>query len=218
MVLFSPSDFSRRRGVAEGEELMDTSSGTRRFPFFTAVLLVACVGLAVLVVVLSRQNRELRAELAAAEHAAQRGAGQGGPEVLKAGDRVAALTAVDSAGREVQVPLDAPGRRLVMIGSSQCTSCATAKPFWVELSAAAVAGNVSTVCLMTDGKADSGAEAELSMPVLGVREFPQSSIGRIPGVPLVLLVRDGVVERVWPGPFDVRGRDEVRAALQSGGG
>jgi hypothetical protein len=190
---------------------MTVASEPRRFPFFTAVLVVACAALSVLVFVLSRQNRELKADLTAIEGAIQRS-----KDALKPGQKLAPLTARNTAGMDVVVPLDAPGRRLVLIGSTQCPACASAKPYWVELSELAVPVNVGTLCLLTDGPGTAEDEAALSMPVLGVRGFPQSSIAKLPTVPVVLLVRDGVVERMWAGPYDVATRDEIKLAMGRG--
>ena len=88
-----------------------------------------------------------------------------------------------------------------------------ARPFWSELGALALTTNLPTYCLMTDAPGTPDDEAALSMPVLGIRAFPNSPIAKLPMVPAVLLIRDGVLERLWPGPFDTRGLSEIRAAL-----
>jgi hypothetical protein len=190
---------------------MTGTPSPRRFPFFTAVLVLACVALSILVVMLSRQNRALKADLAAIEGAVQRS-----KDALKPGQKLAPLTARNTAGMDVQVPLDEPGRRLLLIGSTQCPACAMAKPYWAELSEMAVSAKVNTLCLLTDGPGTPEDEAALSMPVLGVRAFPQSSIAKLPTVPAVLLLRDGVIERMWAGPYEPQTRDEVRAAMAGG--
>lgn len=199
-------------GVIAAGACMITSGEGRRGSFFTVVLVVACVVLAVLVVVLSRQNRQLREELAQAQQT-MNDAVQRSMNALKPGQKMGAVTAVNAAGEEVRVLLDSPGRRLVMVASAACPACANAKPYWAELSGLAVAANVSTICMMADGAGNAEEEARLSMPVLGVRGFRESPLARVPSVPTVVLLRDGVVDGVWPGPFDAEGVEAIKAAM-----
>jgi hypothetical protein len=186
-----------------------TKGSARGFPWFTGVVVVACAALAVLVVVLSRQNRELKAALVAADNAARRV-----EEALKPGARLASISVVDSAGAESMVSLDGSGGRLLLIGSKQCPACESVRPMWQELGAWAASANVETICLLTDGEPGAGEAELLRMPVFGIRRFRESSISKLPTVPVVLLLRDGVVERVWPGPYEVAVRDEIMGAVK----
>jgi hypothetical protein len=189
---------------------MTAAPDSRRFPFFSFVLVLACAALAALVVILSRQNRELKATVAAMDQAMRRS-----EDALKPGQRLTSLTSVDSAGAEVLVPLGATGRRLVLIASTQCHACESVRPYWRELGQWASSANIETTCLLTDGPPKPEDAGVLLMPVLGVRSFRESSIAKLPTVPAVLLVRDGVVEHIWPGPYDATGRDEIMSALAS---
>jgi hypothetical protein len=190
---------------------MTAASDSRRFPFFSLVLLLACAALCVLVVVLSQQNRKLKADLVAMDQAMRRT-----EDALKPGQKLTALTGLDSTGAEVLVPLDAAGRRLLFVGSTQCHACETVRPSWRELGQWAAASHIETMCLLTDGAPKPEEAGILLMPVLGVRGFRESPIAKLPTVPAVLLLRDGVVEHIWPGPFDGQGRDEIMTALAAG--
>jgi hypothetical protein len=190
---------------------MTSPSGQRSFPFFSLVLVLLCASLAVLVVVLSRQNHQLKQDLAAADRAMRRI-----EDALKPGQRLATLTGLDAAGAEVQVPLDAAGRRLLFVASTQCHVCDTVRPAWRELGQWAASSNIATMCLLTDGPPKPDEAGILAMPVLGVRAFRDSPLAKLPTVPAVLLLRDGVIEHLWPGPFDAQGQDEIMKALAAG--
>jgi hypothetical protein len=179
-----------------------------RSSFFPVVLGVACIGLAGLVFVLARQNRQLKAELTAVAEAMRRS-----ENALKAGHRLGPVTGVDAAGAEFALALDGPGRRLLLVASKQCGACAAVRPAWRALGEGAAAASLPALCLYTDGPPEDDAGAELLMPVLGVRGFRQSPLAMLPTVPAVLLVRDGVVEKLWPGPYDGAAKDEILAAL-----
>lgn len=191
------------------------SSGTHRgapFPWFTSFLAVACVALTCLVLILSQRVARLRAELDDAMLKAQRAAARDGQQTML-GLKLASISAVDASGARSQPRLDAPGRRLVLVGSAQCHVCEAARPFWAEIAHRAADAKLDTVCLLTDNRPNPHDAAELGAPVFLIERFESTPLGALPTVPAVLLLRDGVVERVWLGSLEAAEQDQVRAAL-----
>lgn len=181
--------------------------------FYSIVVVALCAALIVLVVVLARQNGRLKAELAEALASDRRATTQSAQATLL-GQRLAAVVGIDAAGHESPIPLDSPGRRLVMIASVQCTTCQDIRPYWREAAQWARSAEVQAVCLLTDERPSTLDSETLGVPVYQVKNFNESSIGNLPLVPALLLLRDGVVERVWLGEPQAAQRDEVLAALQ----
>jgi hypothetical protein len=180
-----------------------------RAPLFSIFLIVACAGLAVLVVVLARQNQALRAALTDALEARQLAPSPG----LQPGDRLSAATVIDTAGSERTLDLASPGKRLLMVASAQCPTCESVRPFWRQLAQWAGETNVEPLYLLTDRRPQESDAEALGVQTYGVRQFKESSLGRVPLVPALLLVRDGVVERVWLGSPEESARDAIAAAV-----
>ena len=191
---------------------MTPGHATTRPSVFAVFLAVACLVLCALVVWLGRQNGQLKTELAEAQARAAR-ANVHDTAAAIVGRRLAALTGIDPAGNERAVALDAPGRRLVMLASAHCPTCESVRPFWHEAGQHAGAAGIEAVCLLTDERPTAEDLVTLGVPVYQVKGFRESSVGNIPLVPALLLMRDGVVERAWLGSPEGEAAGEIRAAL-----
>ncbi len=186
----------------------------RRRDWFTIFLLVACAALAVLVVLLARENRRLKAALSAPA------LGQAAPEMLKAGECVTPFDVLGEAGRAVRVEFG-PGqpRTLLLVFSSQCPACARTIPVWNEITAAVESASVRVVGVQLDqGQATGAAGAPNAtaarFPVFGVGSARPGPLAKIPYVPVAaLLAGDGVVEHVWVGAPESAQVEELRGAL-----
>ncbi len=186
----------------------------RRRDWFTVFLLVACAALAVLVVLLARENRRLKAALSAP------GLGQAAPAMLKAGECVTPFELLGDAGRTVRVDFGAGHpRTLLLVFSSQCPACARTIPVWNEITAAVQSASVRVVGVQLDqgqvaGAAGSANAAPARFPVFGVAAVRPDVLTKFPYVPAAaLLSGDGSVERVWFGAPETVQVEELRGAL-----
>lgn len=190
-------------------------NGKGRWDPFSIFLSVACIALAVLVLLLARQNRELKKQIAA-------GTGLGAlPErALKTGETIPPFELIDSAGEARAFDEVAGGRSLLLVFSVHCPACTKTLPVWEELvSDAAPATRV--LGIRTDSDEDAGAEATLPQafpfPVYGVdRERAAAFLERIPYIPATVVVSDGgKVEKVWFGMLAEDDRAVLREMLGS---
>ncbi len=167
---------------------------------FTLFLVVACVALAVLVLFLARQNRQLKASLAEAM------AGGLPADVLKAGDRVEPFDVLADSGEKSRIAFEAGGpRTLILVFSLHCPACERTIPLWNDVLSVKVAPSLRVIGLQTDKRDPaSGPEpilfSSLRFPVFGIENPGPPALGRLPGVPsAVLLDSHGLVVKTWFG-------------------
>jgi hypothetical protein len=173
--------------------------------WFNIFMMVACVALAVVVLLLAMQNRELKAQLA------QLSRPQIPPEALKQGDSFVPLVLLDDSGAETPLRFG-PGepRSLLLFFSTNCPACRQTLPVWSELLEAPPAG------LRVAG-VRTGSQVEdipyLSFPVYTVQDAT-SLVGKIPYIPSTLILdSEGTVEQVWYGGLDESQLEELSRAL-----
>lgn len=175
---------------------------------FTVFLVVACLALAVLVVLLARENRHLKAQMASP-----------GPEMenaLREGDILQPAALTGSAGEPVQVDFGASaGHTLLLVFTSTCPACAETFPIWRDL-LNRPHPSVQVVGIQLD-REQPGAPAAghdlstLPFPVYGPGEPHPTFLEKVPGVPATILVDSGgTVRKVW---FGVLGNTQ-RADLE----
>jgi hypothetical protein len=146
---------------------------------FTLFLGLACAALAVLTLLLSWQNRNLKAELAAAVGAPPVGA-------LKAGDTLGAFDVVDATGKQSHIGFDGHGRTLLLVFSSTCGACRETIPTWNRLLAEGVPSAVQVVGLQTDfqhGGAAAPPIPDLRFPVFGAVDPKAEPLSKFPAIP-----------------------------------
>lgn len=187
-------------------------ANTARPSFYTVFATGACLALGTLVVVLAKQNRQLKSEL---EHAL---ASTPPPSPRAAGDSmigraIQPVTGIDAAGSESTIALDSPGRQIVMIGSVHCPTCLAVRPYWHEVGHWAVSAKIPARCLLTDERPGPLDAETLGVPVHQIPNFRESSLGSLPLVPAILLMKDGVVTHAWLGEPAADQREQVMAAL-----
>lgn len=186
----------------------------RRGDLFVAFLVAACVVLAVLVVLLARENRRLKLALAAPA------SGQAATAALKVGDCVTPFSLVADSGAKVPVEFG-PGRpkTLLLVFSAQCPACARTVPIWNDLFGAGPPPSVQLFGLQIDKGAPSpgsGAPAPPAprFPVFAAETPRPEALTKIPWVPAaVLLAGDGNVEGVWFGVPTAAQVEELRRGL-----
>jgi hypothetical protein len=187
----------------------DPAGRPRRDPF-TLFLVVACIALAVLVIVLARQNRQLKSGLAALL------APELPADALKTGDRVEPIALLGEGSRKELVEFSPDGpKTLLLVFSAHCPACEKTLPIWNDFLASAPAG-LRTIGIQTDrpGAAPdvSGiVPASLRFPVFSVATPKPSALDKMPYVPVtVLLDGHGRVVRVWFGIPTKKQLDELR--------
>jgi thiol-disulfide isomerase/thioredoxin len=177
---------------------------------FTLFLGVACAALAVLTLLLSWQNRSLKAELAAAAGAPPAGA-------LKAGDTLSPFDVVDGTGKQSHIVFDGHGRTLLLVFSSTCGACRETIPTWNRLLAEGVPSAVQVVGIQTDFQHGGTAAVpipDLRFPVFGAANPAAEPMSKFPAIPGAALIdATGAVKSAWFGvPTDAQ-VSELRRAL-----
>ena len=175
---------------------------------------VACAALAVLSLLLTRQNLSLKARLADA-------LGAPPPGSLKIGDTLAAFDVVDATGRRTRVAFDEQRETLILVFSSTCGACRDTLPVWNRVLADVASSRVHVVGIQTDFQSAAGVGTTLSIPnlafpVFGSAEPNSEPMSKFPAIPAAALI-DGksTVKAVWFGlPTDAQ-VSELRRALAS---
>lgn len=174
-------------------------------------MMVACLVLVILVLMLARQNVQLKKELGSFT------AG-GADQVHMEGQVFPVLTVFDQAGNDHTIDFGqgAAGRQtLLLVYSSQCPACVQTIPLWEDVFLGLrtrpenESGPVEVLAIQTDlpdpakPDADLGAMLTLALPfpVFGIRDpATMEELSRIPYIPAALLLdSDGKVVRTWIG-------------------
>ena len=180
---------------------------------FQIFLIVASLALAVLVVLLTVENRRLRAQLVASYEDIP-------ADALGAGDVVGALELLDEAGSPVTLdPGRAEGGTFLLLFSSQCPACEQTLPIWSELFAEEAGPDApQVVAVQLDREADGSTAlvgAAYPFPVYGLSEngLGDDLRGKIPYIPAVALVEaGGTVAETWYGVPEDHDLEAMRAA------
>lgn len=183
---------------------------------FTVFLVVACIALSVLVFLLARENRRLKADLS------QAAAGQMPADSLKPGDAVEPLALVADGGKPSRLDFSAEGpRTLLLVFSTHCPACEKTLPIWNDLLASGLPRDLRAVGVRTDREKAGAATgtvltAGLHFPVFAPQDPSPPLLGKIPYIPAaVLLDSRGLVVKVWVGiPGDAQIK-ELRELVSS---
>jgi hypothetical protein len=175
---------------------------------YQTFLTVACLALAVLVVLLAWQNHQLKKVIS------ETIARQSPPEGLKEGDTFPSLTLLDESGAPVSLEFGTgAGESLVLVYSSHCPACRETLPIWSGLLADPPAG-LRVTAIRTIGAASD--EPALPFPVLTPRDGGAQLSRGIPYIPATLILgADGTVERIWYGLPDQDAQRALREKIES---
>lgn len=187
-----------------------TSTGPR---LFTGFLVLACTALCILVVLLSRENRRLKAAPGPASPPA--GAALR-PPALKPGDYLAPLTFFDQTGRAFDAAFARPGRRtLILATGGGCPHCATTIPVWNEILDQVGSAAVEVVGLQVEADSIDRLEPTAArFEIHAVRNPRHTWLFALPMVPATILTGPGgEIEHAWFGELTAGQQDELRAAL-----
>lgn len=181
-----------------------TAASPRRAPLnlFTAFLLLATLTLSILVLLLMRQNRNLRSETAALRQLT-------GESSLPKGEMLASLDTFappfsDTPAPDAMAFIDGRLGTFLYLFSASCGSCETIMPRVAALSARHTPSGVECFAIQIDANTPQDlAHTDLGLPVRGVYEAPRTWLRRIPLVPaLVLIDHNGVLIHAWYGAPD----------------
>ena len=181
---------------------------------FKLFLVVACVALAVLVVLLTWQNMGLKSRLAESQTSEA--------ERLQDGEPLGALALTpEGAPTRELVFGDGEARTLLLIFSVHCPACNQTMPMWEELvrDVRDTAG-LRIIGVQTDQPGE-GEESELltaALPfaVYGLDRQGSPGMARIPYIPAtIVLDTAGVAQRVWFGMPSEDDLAELRDVLGS---
>jgi hypothetical protein len=185
----------------------------KHWDFFSVFLCVACAVLAALVLLLVRQNHDLKAQVA--RLAAQ--AAIHDREALATGDRIPTFEATAlSSGQRTRVDFgEGQSPALLLVFSSSCPACRQNMPVWNRVLAGSPSALVRIVGIRTAAPppgAPPEPEAEPAFPVFTL----DAPLDKLPYVPAtVMLDGTGAVRKVWFGVLSEDQESELRAALRS---
>lgn len=181
-----------------------TAASPRRasFNLFTAFLLLATLALSLLVLLLMRQNRNLRSETVALRQLT-------GEAALPKGEMLASLDTFAPASSDTPAPdamtfIDGRLGTFLYLFSSSCGSCETVMPRVAALSTRHTPSGVECFAIQIDANTPEDlTHTNFGLPVRGVHEAPRTWLRRIPLVPaLVLIDHNGVLIHAWYGAPD----------------
>jgi hypothetical protein len=178
-----------------------TTKDKPRKDWYSIFLSVISLALAVLVVLLVVQNRDLKAQLR-------------GPERLASGEKLSSFSLADASGTQAQVAMGDGQRRLLLVFTSTCPHCVHAMPIWRDLMAGGTNG-VEVVGLQLDaGSASAKPIDTLPFPVMSPGASPPSFLDKLNGVPVSILVDgSGEIEQLIYGPPEGKDLAALRDAL-----
>jgi peroxiredoxin len=193
---------------------MTTTAAGKRFEPFTTFLTLACVGLAILTTLLARENRSLKARLAADSHLALEQA-----DALKPGDLVKPFPVLDGAGQESTIGFgEGEAGTILLVFSSTCPACQETIPRWTAVLGSVPRGAVRIVAVQTD-RADPHTNAAahvlpaLPFPIYSPAGSGAEVLKKVPFIPAtVILDAKGVVTQAW---FGVPTEEQEEALLRA---
>jgi peroxiredoxin len=178
---------------------------------FTIFLVVACAVLAVLVVLLARQNMKLKEEIGTMTGAVPV------EDALKPGDSLTAMTLLDEGGEKVVLDFGGEnGRTVLLVFSVHCPACEKTLPVWSDMFAGEPPPGVRILGIQLDMPDEEGGllTPSLSFPVYGIERSEADPLKKVPYIPATMILdANGVIEEVWFGILSEENQEEIRQAL-----
>src|SRR5262245_12773130 len=191
----------------------------RRASWFTPFLMVACAALAVLVILLARQNRALRAQLTEAVQ-------QRGRESIRVAEHLDSLpTFAPPIEQASSAPADAlefdDGRlgTVLFVFSSTCPACESMIGAAARFNVAGRDRGVFLIALQTDAREPANlTHTQFGFTVRGVPDIRSTWLRRLDSVPAFIIVdHTGVVRGTWWGVLDSAQEAEIAAIIDRAG-
>jgi len=195
---------------------MSTETKPLRWDPFSTFLVIACLALAVLVLLLARENRALKASLASGGHTSI----ANDPNALKAGDTMAPFDMIDASGAKTRLEFGrGEDRTLLLVFSVSCPACEKNLPIWNALLVQAPPPSVRVVAIQTDkwsptGEKSAALDPTFPYPVYGIGRAQPAPLAKVPYIPAtVVLDRTGVVIKAWFGILTADQQLELRKEI-----
>ena len=200
---------------------MSTETKPSRWDPFTTFLVVACLALAVLVLLLARENRSLKTLIASGGHASV----ADDPNALKTGDTLTPFEIIDGSGAKTRLEFGrGEDRTLLLVFSVSCPACEKNMPIWTALLATAPPPSVRVVAIQTDkvgpaGEKSPKLEQAFPFPVYAVGHPQPAPLAKVPYIPAtVVLDSKGVVIKAWFGVLSADQQHDLRKEIGIGQG
>lgn len=201
--------------VAPAPARQGEANGSLRW--FLGFLVVATVALSVLVVLLARQNRELKAQLAAQAAAPEP---TPVPSWLSPGQELPALPGIDQAGAPATLTFggDAPAS-LALVISGSCGHCEAAMKVWGRQLDRVSNTKLRIVCIQIDAPSPQYFQKlDHPWPMFGAALDKPVWTRQLPIIPVaVLLDARGKITHTWLGDMDPKQEEEFMFALIGAG-
>lgn len=180
---------------------------------WSIVLIVLVIAMAIEILLLVKENRELRASLTARR----------GPfQVLNPQERVPPLVGINQEGEEVRVEYPSQKQTVLFWFSTGCPSCEHNVEFWKQVYQKYQS---STLRFLGVTSADEEKTEELTskfqfgFPVLIVSDYSLLDQYKVEVIPQTMLIDgNGMVRKVWPGPLSENYKTEMEEMLSSSSG
>jgi peroxiredoxin len=189
---------------------MTEKSAFLKTQLWSIILIVLVLVMGVEILLLVQENRKLRLALTAPR----------GPfKILNPQDKVNPLVGSDLNGKEVKVEYPSSQKTVLFWFSASCPSCESNLEFWKE----AYRKHSSTkqrFFAVTSGEKEETEEFvkkhQLEFPVLIVSDLSLLGKYRVEVIPQTMLIdKNGVVLKVWPGPLSDIYKQEIEEMLSS---
>jgi hypothetical protein len=188
---------------------MSETTGKQKRDWYSIFLSTISLALAVLVVLLVLQNRDLKDKLRSAATAGP----QGG---LSAGETLPSFQLVDGSGAPVQVSVGDGRRRLLLVFTSTCSHCEDAMPIWRDLVREKGSATEVLGVQIDAGTASAKPIDTLPFAVLAPGQPPPEFLTKLSGWPCSIVVDGtGKIERLFYGPPEGKNLANLREALRS---
>ena len=186
------------------------AEASRGGQWFTIFLAVACLALAVEVILLVSKTRRLEGELSRLNAAVQ-------PKTVEVGDAFEPLTLIGEDGEETSLEFgQGQPHTLMLLFTMSCPACEKTLPIWSEIVPAEDTPDLRVAAIRLD-KDPEPVEASISVPPVPVYLVKErgKTLQKITRIPTTVLVNgSGVVEKVWSGYLTPEKQQDLRQTLE----
>ena len=180
---------------------------------WSIALIVLVIAMAIEILLLVKENRQLRASLSARR----------GPfQVLNPQETVPPLVGIDPKGEEVRLEYPSQKQTVLYWFSTGCPSCEHNVEFWKQVYQKYQSPTLRFLGVTSAGeeKAEEITEKfQFEFPVLIVSDYSLLDQYKVEVIPQTMLIdRNGMVRKVWPGPLSENYKTEMEEMLSSSSG
>jgi peroxiredoxin len=180
----------------------------KKIDYYSVFLHLMVVGLMIIVVILTLQNRELK-----------KGGGKSDPDLLKFGDTVPAFSVISLDGIEQDINYTNRSKKtLLLIFNTTCPACLENSPNWMDIwkEHDSLKVNVIPVSLhKLERTIEYADKMALSYPVYVPKDSTLLKHYKLNAIPLTLMIgTDGNVEKNWAGILTPAQVDELKAKTE----